>query len=101
MQELPMYATVGVHLRMDTHTEARVLSSENVSMRVGSWDRDNFEVVFYGSAGMLRRLAEEFHRAADAVEQNEHRKRALANAPRRRFKFVAEPATSEEMKIAA
>ncbi|GAB3655693.1 hypothetical protein [Glycomyces tarimensis] len=102
MQEFPMYATTSVHLRTDTATDARVYPSGDGSLKVGSWDHDNFEVVFHGSATMLRRLAEEFHKAADAIERDGERQRALDNAPRRRTKFVAEPVTDgEEMHIAA
>ncbi|MDN3240534.1 hypothetical protein [Glycomyces tritici] len=58
-------------------------------------------LVLHGSAVEFRQVAEALLRLADDVERGAKRQRALDNAPRRRTKFVTEPATKEEMKTAA
>jgi hypothetical protein len=56
----------------------------------------------HGTAAEFRRVAEALHRLADDVERGVKRQRALDNAPRRRFKFVADEVTTQkEMKTAA
>ena len=102
MKELAMYSSIGIHLRSDVEAVVHIGAPGEGAVRVGTWENDNFEVTFFGDVDMLRHLAEEFYEAADVIERGERRQRVLDNAPRRRKKFFAEPATNgKEMNIAA
>jgi hypothetical protein len=80
--------------------ESYVYEDERGAMRIAA-GYGGAALSLHGTPSEFRRVAEALHRLADDVERGAKRQRALDNAPRRRTKFVADPAVKEEMEIAA
>ncbi|MBO3735517.1 hypothetical protein [Glycomyces niveus] len=95
-----MSAHLAVFLTDGMTVESSVWENQRGSLRMEAGYSGAY-LVLHGSAVEFRQVAEALHRLADDVERGAKRQRALDNAPRRRTKFVADPAVKEEMKVAA
>jgi len=91
MSNFPMRATMSAHLNDGMSLDSRVQNSGTGVMQVGTWSREHWELILFGSAANLRTLAEGLHKLADEVERTGKRQRALDNAPAKsRTTFVLE-----------
>lgn len=95
-----MHALLAVFLEGGMTLESSVWTNQRGALRVSA-GYGGAGLTLHGSAEEFRQVAEALHRLADDVERGVKRQRALDNAPRRRTKFVADPAVKEEMKTAA
>lgn len=99
MNEFPMRASLGVHLKEGMDLESDVLKSGTGVLQVGTWSEEHWELNLFGSPASLRTLAEALHQLADKAERTGDRQRALDNAPAKsRTKFVLE---GDDISIAA